>query len=290
MLRIWKEKLLQGLKDDGIPWDWTSRSLSGRSRDTPIRARVVAKSPGVWAACGLASAVEAIAEEEWGVSVAVRNRAKDGEVLKPGTVVSEWRGPRDALFALERSYLNLSGFVSGIATHTHALVTRVRKCRVDPIPRVTLTRKTLPGYRDLSIHAVLCGGGSPHRVSLSGGVLIKENHIAAARGIKSAIEGARSVTPHGLMVEVEVRNLVELKQALKYGADGILLDNFSPQEIQSALRVILRMDSRPFIEVSGGINEKNIENYVYSGVDVISVGALTHSVQTLDLTLLVESR
>ena len=289
MLRIWKEKLLQGLKDDGAPWDWTGLGAFGK-REPRIRARIVAKSPGVWAAHGLAAAAESLAQDEWGAIVKIRSRVQDGAILRAGTVVAEWSGPASALLALERPYLNLASFVSGIATRTHGLVKQVQKHRVSPSPRVTLTRKTLPGYRDLSIHGVICGGGSPHRATLAGGVLIKENHIAASKGIKNAIQGVRSVAPHGLKMEVEVRNSKELEQALMTGVDGVLLDNFSPKEVRLAIKRINELVVRPFVEVSGGIHEDNIGAYVLPGVDVISVGSLTHSVTALDLTFLVESR
>jgi nicotinate-nucleotide pyrophosphorylase (carboxylating) len=176
-----------------------------------------------------------------------------------------------------------------VATQTDALVQIVRSVGLDNPPRVTSTRKTLPGYRDLSIAAVIAGGGHPHRVSLSGGVLIKENHIAAAGGIASAIRGAVSVAPHGLRVEVEVRDLKELQEALDHEVDVVLLDNFSPSLVAEALKLIhAHAHSRVRVEVSGGISQRNIRDYVQQGVHVISVGSLTHSVSPLDLSLLVE--
>jgi nicotinate-nucleotide pyrophosphorylase (carboxylating) len=158
-------------------------------------------------------------------------------------------------------------------------------------PRVTSTRKTLPGYRDIAIASVLAGGGHSHRVSLSSGVLIKENHIAAAGGIAGAIAGAREIAPHGLRVEVEVRDEDELQQALAAHADGVLLDNFKPEQIRKALTIIdqAKLSQHVLVEVSGGIHEGNICEYSIEGVDVISVGSLTHSVKATDLSLLLEN-
>jgi nicotinate-nucleotide pyrophosphorylase (carboxylating) len=213
---------------------------------------------------------------------------EDGEELKPGETVMTLRGPARVLLALERPMLNLASYVSGIATRTEGLVWLVKKACPKRTPRVTSTRKTLPGYRDLATYGVLAGGGHAHRLSLSGGVLIKENHIAAAGGIARAIEGAREVAPHGLKIECEVRNLGELSRALTAGADGVLLDNFKVKEVKDALKLIAGRPKAPVIEVSGGLNEDNIASYAIPGVDVLSVGSLTHSVTAVDLSLLVE--
>jgi nicotinate-nucleotide pyrophosphorylase (carboxylating) len=249
-----------------------------------VRACIVAKSSGVWVGQALASAVARVS----GISL-ITEILPDGSVVGPGAIVAKWEGPVHWVLALERPALNLAAFASGIATQTSRLVEIVRSAGLKNPPRVTSTRKTLPGYRDLSIAGVIAGGGHPHRVSLSGGVLIKENHIAAAGGIAGAVRGARAVAPHGLRVEVEVRNLVELQQALDAGADAVLLDNFTPPLVGDALRAIaLHANSRVTVEVSGGISEANILGYVQEGVHVISVGSLTHTVKPLDLSLLVE--
>ena len=152
---------------------------------------------------------------------------------------------------------------------------------------MTMTRKTLPGYRDLSILGLQVGGGYAHRVSLSGGVLIKENHIVIAGSIQKAVDGARSIAPHGLKIEVEVRSVKELQQALKARVDCVLLDNFQPSQVQTALEIMSKHEYCPLIEVSGGLTEANIVEYAIEGVDVLSVGSLTHSVKSLDLSLLI---
>jgi nicotinate-nucleotide pyrophosphorylase (carboxylating) len=283
ILPSWERALRTGLEDDG-GLDWTTLGTLSRP-DRPVRARVVAKSPGVWAADGLIAAMTRLAPEIRAVA-----RVADGAVLRPGLLVCEWRGPADRILALERPFLNLAAFVGGIAHRTAGLVSRVRKACPTETPRVTATRKTLPGYRDLAICGVLAGGGHSHRVSLAGGVLIKENHIAAAGGILRAVEGVRRLAPHSLRLEIEVRDERELKQALLAGVDVVLLDNFTPADVQSALPLIAELGGSraPLVEISGGLNEGNIADYAIPGVHLLSVGSLTHSVTAIDLSLLVE--
>ena len=288
-VRVWKDLLTQGLEDDDWRWDWTT--LGTIPADKKLRARVIAKSKGVWAASGLVEAVNQHDEafRSGASSLVVRSTIHDGDRIEPGQVVAEWQGNGRILLAMERPFLNLASYVSGIATRTRGLVDLVKKACPQNTPRVTSTRKTLPGYRDLAIHGVIAGGGSSHRMSLSGGVLIKENHIAGAGGVSLAIAGARAIAPHGLKIEIEVTSLQELQQALDAGADVVMLDNFSPPQVLSALDVVKRAARRPLIEVSGGLHEATIADYAIEGVDILSVGSLTHSVQAVDLSLLVQS-
>jgi nicotinate-nucleotide pyrophosphorylase (carboxylating) len=282
-----------GLREDGWLWDWTTLGTvrEGSRAARKLRARVIAKSEGIWAGGALLGALSRVAGEMGG-TLRVRARVPDGAGVSPKLVVCEWVGPARQLLALERPFLNLAAYASGIATRTRRLVLAVEeafrrgKAR-GKRPRVCSTRKTLPGYRDLAIHAIRVGGGHPHRLGLGGGVLIKENHIAAAGGIARAVGGARAAAPHGLKIEIEVRDLGELRQALAAGAEGVLLDNFSPAEVSRALVLLEDSPVRPVIEVSGGISEANIGRYALPGVDVISVGSLTHSVTAVDLSLLV---
>lgn len=293
-MHVWKELLTQGLDEDDWRWDWTTLGTLQVSKQK-LKASVRAKSHGVWAGSPLVEAVNEHPENIQSIHsseyepLMVRSLLKDGERFEPGTVVAEFQGSGRLLLAFERPFLNLASFVSGIATRTADLVTRVQAACPKRTPKVTSTRKTLPGYRDLSIHGVRSGGGYSHRMSLSGGVLIKENHIAAAGGIREAIEGARQIAPHGLKIEVEVRNLDELQVALKANAEIVMLDNFNPNQVREALRIVYEGCYRPMVEVSGGLNELNISTYAIEGVDILSVGSLTHSVQAVDLSLLVES-
>src|SRR5579885_2952334 len=246
----WLSHLRAGLEDDGWEYDWTS---IGAARTGPLEARVVAKSRGVWAGGGLLPAAAELSRQMGG-ELALKSRLEDGQEFKPGDVLVTWKGPAPTLLALERPFLNLATYVSGIATRTRTLVKIVRSECPRRTPRVTPTRQTLPGYRDIAVYGVLAGGGHAHRISLSGGVLIKENHVAAANGIARAIEGARRVAPHGLKIETEVRDLEELSQALSAGADAVLLDNFTPKQVKDALKLIGKQPARPVVEVSGGLD------------------------------------
>jgi nicotinate-nucleotide pyrophosphorylase (carboxylating) len=277
---FWKNLLITGLKEDGWPWDWTTLG-SQRKASGKLRAQVIAKSEGIWAAEDLVKALIQVS------GLGVKSKVTDGEKLNPKDLILEIEGPAMDLLAYERPFLNLAAYVSGIATTTQRYVSRVRHACPQRPPRVTLTRKTLPGYRDLAIHGVRVGGGFPHRVSLSGGILIKENHIALAGSITEAIQGIRETAPHGLKIEVEVKFEKELKEALEAKVDGVLLDNFTPEQVERALEVIKKISDPVFVEVSGGLNEANIADYAQEGVDVLSVGALTHSLKALDLSLLV---
>jgi nicotinate-nucleotide pyrophosphorylase (carboxylating) len=284
------KRILQlGLDDDGWPWDWTALG-SVKDSSKKVRAQVIAKAPGVWAASQFVAAVESLARDinnEAGLTVPfnAKSLVKDGTSVKPGQRVCEWSGNASLVLALERPFLNLASYVSGIATATNEYVSVVKKACPKKTPRVTCTRKTLPGYRDLAVYGLQAGGGYPHRLGLSSGVLIKENHIAAAGSIAKAIEGCREVVPHGLKIEIEVTSLAELEQALAANAEVILLDNFSVEDVKKALGMLGK--TKPTIEVSGGLNLSNIGRYAIPGVDVLSVGALTHSVKALDLSLLI---
>jgi nicotinate-nucleotide pyrophosphorylase (carboxylating) len=217
----------------------------------------------------------------------IYSELKNGDGFKTGDVVCRLDGLARGLLAIERPFLNLASYASGIATHTRAFVQAVSK--VSHPPRIVPTRKTLPHYRDLAVLSVLSGGGASHRVSLSGGVLIKENHIASAGGISRAVQNTRAVSPHLLKIEIEVRNESELREALQAGADGVLLDNFTPEQARSAVASIAKLNPRPFIEISGGVTVENISTYAIEGVDVISIGSLTLSVRATDLSLLVDA-
>lgn len=278
---FWKNLLHTGLEEDDAKWDWTALG-SIKSGDQKLSAKVIAKSAGIWAAQDLVAVLNEF------TSIQTKSSVKNGSLLKPQMKVLSLNGTAPLILALERPFLNLASYVSGIATATHQLVQAVKKACPQQPPRVSMTRKTLPGYRDVAVYGVRVGGGFPHRTSLSGGILIKENHISAAGSIVKAIEGTRQVAPHGLKIEIEVRSISELKKAIQAKADGVLLDNFSPKEVHEALELIQLKKRDLFVEVSGGIDLSNIADYAISGVSVISVGATTHSVKNVDLSLIVE--
>jgi nicotinate-nucleotide pyrophosphorylase (carboxylating) len=279
---LWKDLLQTGLKEDGWPWDWTT--LGTRKNQTQkLKARVIGKSEGIWAAESLVSALRTFDSD-----ILTQSLLADGEKFKFGHRLVTFKGPASTLLALERPFLNLAAYACGIATATAQIVKQVQAACPKNTPRVTLTRKTLPGFRDICIHSVRVGGGFPHRVGLGSGVLIKENHIAAAGSILKAVQGVRAIAPHGLKIEVEVRNDQELREAIKAEAEGVLLDNFSPDEVRAAVKFLKAQKQSPWIEVSGGLSEMNISKYAIDGVSVLSLGALTHSVQASDLSFLVD--
>lgn len=292
LIPAFRELLAEGLREDGASLDWTSLGLKAAGKaPQKIRAKIVAKADGIFFGAELAEAT-ALVSESIGLPFSAKALVADGARVKAGTKVVEWSGNATGILALERPYLNLACHLSGIATRTNAFVSAVeaawtkRKLAGLP-PRIIPTRKILPHYRAVAIGAVMAGGGYSHRVNLAGGVLIKENHIAAAGGIRAAIAAARKVAPHLLKIEIEVRNEAEMKQALAERAEVILLDNYSPDEVRAAMRVLKSADYKPLIECSGGITEKTAGDYAIPGVDLLSLGGITHSVTALDLSLLV---
>jgi nicotinate-nucleotide pyrophosphorylase (carboxylating) len=284
----WKKALSVGLEEDCWQWDWTTQGTLSSSHQK-IFAKVVAKSEGIWAGEAGAHALQQLSIE-MDLPIQIQELVENGQPLKPGWNVLELRGPIRSILALERPFLNLASYVSGVATQTHRLVEKVRlvskDLKIEP-PKVACTRKSLPGYRDLVISGVLIGGGASHRLNLAGGVLIKENHISAAGGIREAVQKCRRLSPHTLRVEIEVTSLDEFRESLEMKVDAVLLDNFEPAQVEKALSLL--KENKPCIEVSGGITESNIDSYVLRGVDIISSGSLTHSVKSVDLSLLCQN-
>jgi len=237
-------------------------------------AEIAARKPGVLA--GLALAERAFRE----VDSAVRFTATraDGDALAPGDVVAELEGPARAILAGERVALNFLCHLSGVATATRALVARVAHTRA----RICDTRKTLPGLRAFEKYAVRCGGGSNHRFGLDDAVLIKDNHIAVAGGVGTAIAAARAFAGHLVKIEVEVDTLDQLREAIACGPDAVLLDNMSPDELREAVGVI---GGRAIAEASGNVTLETVAAIAEAGVDMISSGWITHSAPSLDLGL-----
>ena len=204
-------------------------------------------------------------------------QARDGERVSPGSVICTLEGHARALVSAERSALNFLQLLSGTATATAAYVQAVAGTSV----RVLDTRKTVPGLRIAQKYAVRCGGGHNHRVGLYDAILVKENHIIAAGGIANAVEAARRLHPK-LLLEVEVENLDELRQALDAGVDRIMLDNFTIPLMRDAVAITA---GRVPLEISGNVDLATIRAYAETGVDFISVGALTKHVHAVDLSL-----
>jgi nicotinate-nucleotide pyrophosphorylase (carboxylating) len=206
---------------------------------------------------------------------------KDGDRIVPGQVLAKVKGNTRSLLMAERTALNILQRLSGIATLTDQYVRQTGGFNV----RIADTRKTAPGLRILDKYAVRIGGGHNHRFGLFDGILIKDNHIAAVGSLGKAVELARAGAHHLLKVEVEVKNLSEVKEALAAGADLIMLDNMSGDKMEKAIHMIRKKDQNIMIEASGDIGLANVRNVAQTGVDIISVGALTHSAPAADISL-----
>lgn len=205
-------------------------------------------------------------------------RLEDGDAFEAGAVLVAVEADARALLAAERTALNLLGRLCGIATLTRDYVRAVEGTRA----RITDTRKTTPGLRALEKHAVICGGGVNHRFGLDDAILIKDNHVALAGGVGEAVRRARASVGHLMKVEVEIDRLDQLEDALAEGPDVIMLDNFILADLK---RAVDQAAGRAVLEASGGVNLTTVRDIALTGVDVISVGALTHSAASLDIGL-----
>jgi nicotinate-nucleotide pyrophosphorylase (carboxylating) len=205
-------------------------------------------------------------------------RAKDGERLEPGTIVCEIAGDARALLTGERTALNFLQTLSAVSTATREYVEAIAGTRA----AIVDTRKTLPGLRLAQKYAVTVGGGKNHRLGLYDGILIKENHISAAGGVSRALVAARRVAPPGVWIQIEVETFEQLDEALANGAKMILLDNMTPQQMTHAVKVTA---GRAELEASGGITLANVRTIAETGVDRISIGALTKDIDAVDLSM-----
>lgn len=244
---------------------------------TPLVARLMAKQAGRIA--GLPVAEEAFRLLD--PAVRIERHVDEGSDVTAGTVLATVRGEGRAILSAERVALNLLQRLSGIATATRDVCRAVSGFPV----RIADTRKTLPGLRVLDKYAVRVGGGVNHRFGLYDCVLIKDNHIAAAGSLASAVEAVRRRVGHWVKIEVEADTLEQVDEAVRLGVDIVLLDNMTPDEVAEA---VCRVGGRAITEASGGITPENVRAYAATGVDVISLGWLTHSVRALDISLDVE--
>jgi nicotinate-nucleotide pyrophosphorylase (carboxylating) len=213
----------------------------------------------------------------------VKTLASDGDRIRKGRQVLTVSGPTIALLTAERTALNFIQRLSGIATLSRRFADAVAGTGV----RVVDTRKTTPGFRALEKYAVRCGGCHNHRSSLGEHVLIKDNHIAGAGSLARAVSRAKEAAPHLSRIEVEAKTLAEVREAIRAGADVILLDNMRPNQVQAAVAII---GGAALVEVSGGVRLETVRGYAIAGVDVISIGALTHSAPAAGLSLTVVPR
>ncbi len=269
------------LREDGAQRDVTTRALISPGQQGI--ATIITKEEGVL--CGLPIAAAAFSALE--PSLPFQAPLPDGAAVAPGQTVARVEGPLAAILSAERVALNFLQRLSGVATATRRLVDAVAGLDV----RIVDTRKTTPGLRALERYAVRVGGGHNHRFNLSDGVLIKDNHLAAARArglsIAQIIEATRRAVPHTLRVEIEVTSVAEAGEAVDAGADTVLLDNMSVEEMRQAVE---ELDGRALTEASGGVTLESVRAIAETGVNIISVGAITHSAPALDMSLKIGER
>jgi nicotinate-nucleotide pyrophosphorylase (carboxylating) len=244
-------------------------------------ARIVSRQPMV--VCGLEVAAQVF--ERVDAKLVVKPLLQDGKPATAGEVLMQVSGATRSLLAAERTALNFLQRLCGIATHAQRF-SEVVKAKGSAI-RIADTRKTTPGWRALEKYAVRCGGCHNHRFSLGEHVMIKDNHVAAAGSIRKAVAAARNAAPHLSRIEVEADTLAQVDAAVAAGADVILLDNMQPAQIKAAIK---RIAGKALVEISGGVNLQNLPEYLLPGVDVISIGALTHSAPAADLSMEMRSR
>ena len=260
------------LEEDAGLGDVTSRAIFPAQH----RSRAVIDAKQDLVVCGLEVAARVFAR----VDPALKTKllARDGDRVKKGANVLRVEGPTAALLTAERTALNFLQRLSGIATQARRYADAVKGTGV----RIVDTRKTTPGFRALEKYAVRTGGCFNHRSSLGEYVLIKDNHIAAAGSLTKAVQLCRCAAPHLAKLEVEAKTLAEVREALRAHADVILLDNMTPDQVRGAVAVIAGAAT---VEVSGGVRFETLRDYALPGVDVISIGALTHSAVAVDLSL-----
>jgi nicotinate-nucleotide pyrophosphorylase (carboxylating) len=273
---LYEPLVRRALREDlGRAGDLTTDAIV--SPGTRVRASLVARAAGRIAGLDVAAAVFRLLDP----AVEVEMHARDGDDVVAAATLARATGPARAILTAERVALNFLGRLSGIATATREAVAAAAPHGA----RIVCTRKTTPGLRALEKYAVRAGGGHNHRFGLDDGVLIKDNHRALAGGLAAAVERARAAAGHMVRIEVEVDSLEELDEALALGVDAVLLDNFGLDALREAVR---RAKGRAVTEASGGISPGDVAAVAATGVDLISLGWLTHSAPALDVALDVE--
>lgn len=260
------------LEDVGRGGDLTTEAIV--DPDRCARAQIVARQPGVLAGVPVAALAFTLLDDRIEINAAIG----EGGHVERGTVVAEISGPARAILTGERTALNLLSRLSGIATATRELVDLVAGTHA----KIVSTRKTTPGLRALERYAVECGGGGSHRFGLDDAVLIKDNHLLLAGTVRAAVAAARAHVGHMVKIEVEVDTLEQLRDALELPIDAVLLDNMTPAMLRQAVELV---NERVLTEASGGVTKENVLEIARTGVDVISVGSLTHSAPALDFGL-----
>lgn len=264
--------LKYALKEDIGTGDITTLTTVPAQRQ--IKGRFIAKEPGV--ICGLEVAARVFALLD--PVVVLSFDVQEGQWVEKGDVIGTVEGSARSILSGERVALNFMQHMSGIATCTRSMVKQVEGFQT----RISDTRKTTPGLRVIEKYAVQVGGGTNHRFNLADGLMIKDNHIQASGGISQAVASARKQVPHTLKIEVEVETFQQLEEALEAGADIIMLDNMSIGDMKKAVEIVA---GRAVTEASGNMGQKNLRDVAATGVDIISIGALTHTVKAMDISL-----
>ncbi|RUM26977.1 carboxylating nicotinate-nucleotide diphosphorylase [Rhizobium vallis] len=260
------------LEDLGLAGDITSASVIPADHRSTVA--MAARQPGVIAGLDAAELAFSLVDPE----IVMRRHVRDGDAVKPGDVIATIEGPSRGLLTAERTALNFLGHLSGIATVTAEIAAAIRGTKAS----VACTRKTTPGLRALEKYAVRAGGGMNHRFALHDAVLIKDNHVAIAGGVTEAIRRARGGIGHMVKIEVEVDTLDQLREAMEIGVDAVLLDNMTQDQLREAVAIV---EGRAITEASGRVTPATAAAIAASGVDLISVGWLTHSAPVLDIGL-----
>ena len=266
------EFLVGALREDIGTGDVTTLSCVPESAVST--GRFIAKEPGVICGLDVAKRLFALLDER----IEMTTFVQDGDFVETGSCFAEVTGPSRSILTGERTVLNLLQHLSAISTKTAHMVKSVEGTKT----KIVDTRKTMPGLRVLAKYAVKCGGGHNHRMNLSDGVLIKDNHIIAAGGIKQAVAAAKNNCPITLKIEVETEYLGQVEEALAAGADIVMLDNMALETMAEAVKLVA---GKALTEASGNMDRQNLRKVAETGVDFISIGALTHSVKALDISL-----
>ena len=264
------------LREDIATGDITTASLI--EPEACGRAEIIAKAELIVAGTMVARQVFQRLDPD----LQIEETAADGRAASPGDLLMKIEGRMASLLTAERTALNFLQRLSGVATHVRRYVEALQ----DRTVRLVDTRKTTPGWRSLEKYAVRIGGASNHRMNLSDGILIKDNHIAACGGIAEAISRARRRAPHSLKIEIEAASLAEVQDALDAGADIIMLDNMTPDQIRSGVSLVA---GRALVEISGGVHRENLIELAACGADIISVGALTHAAAAVDISMRIQA-
>lgn len=264
--------VLNALEEDMPYGDVTTDNLIPENDVT--EAKFIAKADGVIAGMPVVARVFELIDE----TISIEIFKNDGDTVQKGEIIAILKGHTAGILKGERTALNILQRLSGIATRTKVFTDLVKDFDVS----VADTRKTTPGLRYLEKYAVRCGGGRNHRYSLSDAVMLKDNHIAAGGGILSAVSKVRANIPHTVKIEVEVENMDMVREAVESGADIIMLDNMNEAAMAEAVKYI---DGRALVEASGDVTEERMVAIAQTGVDIISIGRITHSVKAMDISL-----